>query len=209
MDVFLVVSEGRNAGLRIKVPGPKFFIGRADDCHLRPNSSLISRHHCVILVDDNFVSVRDFGSRNGTLLNDQLIRREEDLESGDILQVGPLVFEVHIAFPIEEPDELSSNHDSQDEGPDISDWIDDADEVVEANRETTVVDGEQTREVTPAKKPLKDRTYHQPESEKPKEEPKEEPVETKTHMLHSPKKPKPADTQTAASDTLRDFFRRR
>ena len=51
MEVSLKVVVGANAGKELKVPGPKFFIGRAEDCHLRPKSDLISRHHCVLLID--------------------------------------------------------------------------------------------------------------------------------------------------------------
>ena len=50
MEVKLVVTNGRHAGREIPIKGPKFFIGRAEDCHLRPGSDLVSRHHCVILV---------------------------------------------------------------------------------------------------------------------------------------------------------------
>ena len=33
MEVKLVVADGKNAGKAIKIPGPKFLVGRADDCH--------------------------------------------------------------------------------------------------------------------------------------------------------------------------------
>jgi pSer/pThr/pTyr-binding forkhead associated (FHA) protein len=40
--------------------------------------------------------VRDLGSRNGTLVNGSLVLGETLLDEGDHLQVGPLVFEVHL-----------------------------------------------------------------------------------------------------------------
>lgn len=94
MEVVLKVLEGNNAGQEIKVPGDKFFIGRAEDCHLRPKSDLISRHHCCIMVEEGFVAIRDFGSKNGTLINDERVIGERELKTGDMLQVGHLKFEV-------------------------------------------------------------------------------------------------------------------
>ncbi len=75
MQVKLIVTQGKNAGQEVPVPGPKFFIGRAEDCDLRPQSDLISRHHCALLVEDGYVAVRDFGSKNGTFVNDQRVKR--------------------------------------------------------------------------------------------------------------------------------------
>jgi predicted component of type VI protein secretion system len=97
MDLKLRVLEGKNAGQDIPVNGKKFFIGRAEDCHLRPGSDLISRHHCVLLVEDGYLGVRDFGSKNGTFVNDERVVGERELKAGDRLTVGPLRFEIHIA----------------------------------------------------------------------------------------------------------------
>lgn len=96
MEVQLKVLVGGNTGQALKVPGPKFFIGRAEDCHLRPRSDLVSRHHCVLIVEDSTVLVRDFGSKNGTLVNDERITGEVELKAGDELKVGPLHFEMQI-----------------------------------------------------------------------------------------------------------------
>jgi pSer/pThr/pTyr-binding forkhead associated (FHA) protein len=73
MEVRLKVVGGKNAGHELILAGPKFFIGRAEDCQLRPKSDLVSRHHCVILVEEGFVAIRDFGSKNGTLINGQAV----------------------------------------------------------------------------------------------------------------------------------------
>src|SRR5690606_37958339 len=65
----------------------------AEDCQLRPGSDLISRHHCVILVDEGYVGVRDLGSKNGTFVNGDAVIGERELQAGDQLKVGPLLFE--------------------------------------------------------------------------------------------------------------------
>lgn len=94
-DLRLKVVEGKHSGKEIAVPGKKFLIGRAEDCQLRPGSDLISRHHCAIMVDEGYIALRDFGSKNGTYVNGDRVCGEQELKVGDRVKVGPLVFEVH------------------------------------------------------------------------------------------------------------------
>jgi len=100
MEVRLKVLVGPNAGRELPVVGPKFLVGRAEDCQLRPRSDLISRHHCVLLVEEGLVAVRDFGSKNGTSVNGARVRGECELKSGDKLTIGPLEFEVAIRVAV-------------------------------------------------------------------------------------------------------------
>lgn len=97
MDVKLKVLFGKNLGQELHVDGPRFFIGRAEDCQLRPKSELVSRHHCAILVDPSGVAIRDFGSRNGTYVNDERVIGERELQPGDRLKIGPMEFELILA----------------------------------------------------------------------------------------------------------------
>jgi len=103
MDLKLKVLEGKHAGQQIAVKAPKFLIGRAEDCHLRPGSELISRHHCALMVEDGYIAVRDFGSKNGTFVNDERVSGEREIKNGDRLTVGALRFEVHVAHNIGAP----------------------------------------------------------------------------------------------------------
>jgi predicted component of type VI protein secretion system len=96
MELILKLLNGRSAGKEIKVQVSKFLIGRADDCHLRPHSDLVSRHHCVLLVEEGFCAVRDFGSRNGTFVNDERLVGQRELRNGDHMKVGVLEFEVQL-----------------------------------------------------------------------------------------------------------------
>ena len=96
MEVRLKVTAGKHAGQEVRIGVPKFFVGRAEDCQLRPKSDLISRHHCVLLVDDEAAAIRDLGSRNGTYVNDERVNGERTLITGDRLKIGPLEFEVRI-----------------------------------------------------------------------------------------------------------------
>ena len=69
MQVRLKVLRGKSAGKEVRVAGPKFVIGRAEEANLRPRSDVISRRHCEISIDGDVVTVRDMGSRNGTFVN--------------------------------------------------------------------------------------------------------------------------------------------
>lgn len=100
MEVKLRVLEGTNAGQEILLPVKKFFIGRAEECHLRPQSDLISRDHCAIVVEDAQVWINDFGSKNGTFVNGERVRREAPLKNGDRLRVGPLEFEILLSTSV-------------------------------------------------------------------------------------------------------------
>ncbi len=98
MEVQLVVASGSKAGQAIPIQGEKFLIGRADDCHLKPRSELISRYHCAIISEDGYVAIRDLGSKNGVYLNGERVTLENELKNGDKLSVGPLEFVVNLSI---------------------------------------------------------------------------------------------------------------
>jgi len=72
----------------------KFLVGRAVDCHLRPASDSVSRHHCVFKKDDFSLRLRDLGSTNGTFVNNDRIQGEVVLNHSDIVQVGDVTLQV-------------------------------------------------------------------------------------------------------------------
>ena len=96
MKAKLCVLKGPGEGKEITIPVSKFFIGRGEDCHLRPKSEAISRHHCAIIITDSQIAIRDFGSKNGTFVNDQRVENVTILNNGDKLVVGPLSFRLII-----------------------------------------------------------------------------------------------------------------
>ena len=100
MQVQLKVVNGKQAGQLITINRPKFMIGRADDCHLKPRNELISRYHCVILIEEGYAGIRDLGSRNGVFVNDEKIDAETELQNGDKIKIGPLEFEVVISVAV-------------------------------------------------------------------------------------------------------------
>jgi pSer/pThr/pTyr-binding forkhead associated (FHA) protein len=96
MRIKLLVLRGRPQGKGLAFPQGEFVIGRGDECHVRPNSSWVSRQHCLLRVTDHSVFLRDLGSTNGTLVNGQRILGERDVFNGDHIQIGPLVFQLLI-----------------------------------------------------------------------------------------------------------------
>lgn len=91
-------------------------IGRSSECQLKlPNDELhrtISRYHCLLDINPPDIRVRDFGSKNGTYINNKKIgqRRlnqtaqeaakmtfpEHDLKEGDEIKIGKTVFQISI-----------------------------------------------------------------------------------------------------------------
>ena len=69
MDAKLRVVKGPFSGRTIRVPQGKLLIGREKDCQLRLDSNSVSRHHCVLLLDEYALRIRDLGSKNGTIVN--------------------------------------------------------------------------------------------------------------------------------------------
>ncbi len=88
----LSVIGGKHAGQVIPLNRRKFLIGREQDCQLRPNSEMVSRHHCVFSLDDFSVRLRDLGSTNGTSVNGNRILKETILANGDHVVIGNLEF---------------------------------------------------------------------------------------------------------------------
>jgi len=96
MRAELKVVEGKHQGAVIPINRKKFLVGREEDCHLRPNSDLVSRHHCVFTIDDYSVRLRDLGSTNGTLVNNARLNGQVELKDGDKIRIGKLLFQIVI-----------------------------------------------------------------------------------------------------------------
>jgi pSer/pThr/pTyr-binding forkhead associated (FHA) protein len=99
MDVQMLVVQGKQRGQILKFVTGEFVIGRGPECHVRPNSDWVSRQHCLLRVGDESVHIRDLGSTNGTLINGVRLVDERRLDSGDKVQVGPLVLQVIFNTP--------------------------------------------------------------------------------------------------------------
>lgn len=73
----------------------RLVVGRQDGCHIKLNSSSVSRQHCELMVDDAKISLKDLGSSNGTYVNKRRVS-QTDLSAGDIVCVGTFLFVVRV-----------------------------------------------------------------------------------------------------------------
>ena len=97
-----------------------FLFGRLDECHCcLPDDGQVSRRHFIVEVNPPDARIRDFGSLNGTYVNEKKIGSREkgetpeqgqkrkypelDLKDGDVIKVGQTVLSVNIeAEPVAE-----------------------------------------------------------------------------------------------------------
>src|SRR5947208_3492470 len=96
MKLSLVVAQGVHTGKVIPITLPQFVIGRDPQCQLRPASPAISKRHCAVLVRGGKVFVQDFGSTNGTFVNDEAVNGEVEVKDGDRFKAGPLEFTISL-----------------------------------------------------------------------------------------------------------------
>ena len=98
------VIKGKPQGHCLSFPVGEFMFGRGPECDVRPNSDLISRQHCLLQVNTEGAFIRDLGSRNGTLVNGELVTGQRVLAHSDTVQIGPLVLEVLLDASQASPD---------------------------------------------------------------------------------------------------------
>jgi pSer/pThr/pTyr-binding forkhead associated (FHA) protein len=96
MDVRLIIfrEDGTRRDFHLR-PGATM-IGRTDKCGIRIPIGVVSRKHAEIVVSEDSAIVRDLGAANGTFLNNRKITGEEDLEPGDQLMIGSVIFTAQI-----------------------------------------------------------------------------------------------------------------
>ena len=95
MDVrFVVVSPpSQQRAVAVRLP---ILVGRAEDAKFRIQQDSVSRRHCEFFVKDDTVFVRDLGSTNGTLLDDEAIAASvaTRVAPGSIVRIGGVAFRV-------------------------------------------------------------------------------------------------------------------
>jgi DNA-binding NtrC family response regulator len=86
---FLVVREGDAAQVLDLVPGSETVIGRGTEAAVRVQDKQVSRAHARLHYDGQIVTLRDLGSRNGTLVNGRTFKDAEcTLAAGDTVCIG-------------------------------------------------------------------------------------------------------------------------
>jgi pSer/pThr/pTyr-binding forkhead associated (FHA) protein len=97
MEAKLRVIAGPSPGRTFHVPAGKLLVGRAPDCDLRAKSEFVSGYHCLFLMDEHTLRLRDLGSKNGTLVNGCRIGATPvNLAQDDLVSIGDIYFLVDL-----------------------------------------------------------------------------------------------------------------
>jgi Nif-specific regulatory protein len=129
---FLVVREGRTWRDVFRLtPGQVTTVGRAATSRIVVRDDICSRNHCEIFQSGNEWTLRDLGSRNGTLINGTRVAGDWQLADGELIQIGScdlgFTFDLSRPFPqFEEDDddtgtsgEMVFDHPGSDTEPEI------------------------------------------------------------------------------------------
>ncbi len=99
MNVTLLVENGPQKGRRFEFREPELFIvGRSPDANfvLDRSDPCVSRKHFMVEIVPPRCYLKDFGSLNGTLVNNEKCRQAE-LHDGDLISAGKTNFVVRIS----------------------------------------------------------------------------------------------------------------
>jgi predicted component of type VI protein secretion system len=100
MDVrFVIVAPAtKRQSIPVRLP---ILAGRSEEAKFRIQQDSVSRRHCEFFLKDDAVFVRDMGSTNGTLLDDELIPASVPtrVKPGSIVRIGSVAFRVDYTSP--------------------------------------------------------------------------------------------------------------
>ncbi len=233
MDVILKVLEGAKTGTKVAIKKDEFLIGRSQKCHLCAGSSSVSRRHCAITRKDTTVSIKDLGSRNGTLVNGKKITGEVQLSSGDEIGIGSLKLLMTITHGItnlkrpkvktvaDAVDRTVTARDASVGEEDITQWLLDgpgSSPISPAANETQTIQLDDTNAIELKKKVGGQKNLDSSTEQNSKTEPETEAPSTKTPRAKKkepgklPPRPKELgskDSREAAMEALQNFNRRR
>jgi sigma-B regulation protein RsbU (phosphoserine phosphatase) len=98
------MSDAASVSLLVRPPnaapfprelGPEgVVVGRSSECGLRISDDSLSRRHCRLGIEAGRAFVEDLGSRNGTYVNDEVVKERQSLRAGDRVLAGGTLIEV-------------------------------------------------------------------------------------------------------------------
>lgn len=83
-----------DSGQATPIPEGEFTIGRNDDAYVHVEDGMVSRRHAKLYNTADGIFIEDAGSGNGTVVRGVKITARTQLEIGDQIQLGPVVFRV-------------------------------------------------------------------------------------------------------------------
>jgi DNA-binding NtrC family response regulator len=107
----LLLLTGPSAGRRHEVVS-EVTIGRSPSCEIQLDDDKVSRRHARVFMKEGQARISDLGSRNGTLLNGDLVRGEALLLPGDQVQIGEvtILYEPLTQATVAETEPLEAGH---------------------------------------------------------------------------------------------------
>jgi len=96
MDVNLILFKKNGTQKTFALPSNVTVIGRRHDCDLHIPLMPVSRRHCQLTLNNETLTIRDLGSRNGTYLNGKRVDEAAVIQPGDYIKIGPLTFALQI-----------------------------------------------------------------------------------------------------------------
>ena len=102
-NAYLTVLNGKLVGRTYRLGSGRLILGRAEDCDIVLDDDGVSRRHALLVITpEHKVTVEDFGSTNGTLVDGELIIVRE-LLGGERMKFGShTVFKFEFRDAIEE-----------------------------------------------------------------------------------------------------------
>jgi hypothetical protein len=88
----LIAYQGVLSGQRWQIKTDSWTLGRAEDCDIVISDRQVSRYHARIERDASGYLLRDLGSKNGTYVNDELLRGQPyRLQDGDEIELATVI----------------------------------------------------------------------------------------------------------------------
>jgi len=86
---------GEKFAFDLAKPG-RFEVGRSASTAFRVDHTTVSRRHAVLILSDDraHLVVEDLGAANGTRVNGREIKGTQELQDGDVLEMGEVRFQV-------------------------------------------------------------------------------------------------------------------
>ncbi|HET7292294.1 MAG TPA: SpoIIE family protein phosphatase [Vicinamibacteria bacterium] len=101
----ITIQSNDGASHRFPLNKDRVTIGRSRENDIFLPDQWLSRHHAEIHRDGEGFSLKDLGSKNGTLLNGSRIAAQERLRTGDVITLGEHTLTFH-ALSVDEPEEF-------------------------------------------------------------------------------------------------------
>ena len=90
----LLIRSGRYKGKKLLLPNEEVTIGRGKNCQIRDKSEELAEEHCSLKPTAEGLRVQDLDTEQGTFVNRERIDEPVFMRPGDLLRIGPLLYQL-------------------------------------------------------------------------------------------------------------------